>query len=143
METAAQSIPLNENGKKTVLHFENGLYAFEDVKDYILLQEDSAGAIWSLQAAYQPYPSFIAVDPFLIRKDYAPQLTKEDLRLLGDPDQEDLCFLAIAVIRENLQDSVANLKSPIVINVKKLTGRQVVMEDTDYPLRYRLFGNPE
>ena len=139
MEKTEHKIPVPENDRRTVIRFEDGLYGFEDVKDYVLLQEDDSQVIWTLQAANSPIPSFIAINPFLLLKDYAPHLAEEDCRKLGNPQAEDLCFLAIAVIRRNPQESAVNLKSPVVINVRTKTGRQIIMEETDYPVRYRLF----
>lgn len=128
-------------GGRNIIRFEEGIYGFEQVKEFLLLQQDDAQAIWSLQAADASYPSLIVVNPFLLLPDYDPVLPPEDLRLLGSPRKEDLCFLAVAVIKHALGDSVVNLKSPIVVNVRTRTGRQVILEDSRYPVRYKLFRN--
>lgn len=128
-----------QNQEKIIIHFEDGIYGFENIKDYILLQEDEQKVIWSLQAAESTYPSLIVIDPFLVLNGYNPELTPENLKALGNPETEDLCFLAVAVIRKNLAESVVNLKSPIVINVKNKKGIQVILEDHAYPVRYKPF----
>lgn len=149
MDTAAENISGIENaGKnaKTVIRFEEGLYGFQTVKDYVLLQEDDTGTIWSLQAADGPVPSFIVLNPYTVIGDYSPVLPVSDYEALGSPPESDLCFLVIAVIAEQPENTVVNLKSPIVINVKARKGKQIIMEESDYPVRYRLFsptGNPE
>lgn len=124
---------------RTKIHFKDGIYGFEGIKDYILLQEENSGAIWSLQAANRTYPSFIVVNPSLLVKDYKLMLNDNDIESLGNPSESDICCMVIAVIKNNLPDSVVNLKSPIVVNVRNKTGRQVIMEDSDYPVRYHLF----
>ena len=124
---------------KTVIHFSNGIYGFEDVHDFVLLQEDENHVIWSLQAADGPYPSLIVVDPTLLMPGYTPHLGAAERRALDNPQAEDLCWLAVAVIRKKLEDTVVSLRSPIVINVKNHVGMQVILEDCDYPLRYRPF----
>lgn len=128
-----------EKDAKTVLRFEEGLYGFETVKDYVLLQEDDTGTIWSLQAADGPVPSFIVLNPFTVAGDYRPRIPREDYEALGSPEEGDLCFLVIAVISEEPEKTVVNLKSPVVINVKTRAGKQIIMEESDYPVRYRLF----
>ncbi len=132
--------PVPEDGGKVVLHFPDGIYGFEDVREFILLQEDDGRVIWSLQAADAPYPSLIVVDPFLVAPGYRPRLPRADRIAIGDP-AEGLCFLAVAVLRKNLADTVVNLKSPIVINPRTRTGRQVILEEGDYPVRFRPFRN--
>lgn len=128
-----------KHGSFTKIHFKDGLYGFDDVKDYILLQEENAGAIWSLQAAGRQYPSFIVVNPSLLVKDYKLTLEKNDVKALGNPAESDICCLVIAVIKKNLPDSVVNLKSPIVVNATTREGKQIIMEDSNYPVRYHLF----
>lgn len=123
----------------TEIHFKDGIYGFEDVKDYILFQEENEGAIWSLQAAGRPYPSFIVVNPSLLVKDYKLTLESSDIEALGNPAESDICCMVIAVIKKDLPDSVVNLKSPIVVNVKNKTGRQVIMENSEYPVHFHLF----
>lgn len=125
--------------KCTKIHFKDGLYGFEDIKDYILLQEESFGAIWSLQAANRPHPSFIVLDPSLAVQDYKLVLEDDDMKSLGNPAKSDICCMVVAVIKKDLSDSVVNLKSPIVVNVKNKTGRQVIMENSEYPVHFHLF----
>lgn len=137
VSSAAAVAPQNE--EKTLIHFQNGIYGFEEVKDFVLLQEDDKKVIWSLQAADSSYPALIVLDPFLVLRDYNPHLSADDLNALGDPGPDDLCFLAVAVIRKKLADSVVNLKSPIVINVKNRKGIQVILDNSNYPVRYKPF----
>lgn len=128
-----------QTAEKNVIHFPNGIYGFEEIRDFILLQEDDSRTIWSLQAADSPYPSLIVVDPSLLLPGYAPKLGAAERRALGNPQEEDLCWLAVAVIRKKPEDTVVSLKSPLAINVKNRVGMQVILEDGDYPLRYRPF----
>lgn len=139
MDTSAERAPQTAKNTKTPIRFAEGLYGFESVKDYILLQEDDAGAVWSLQAAEKPVPSFIVLDPFLVVRGYSPRISREDYEALGSPRESDLCFLVIAVIGEKPENTFVNLKSPLVINAKTRAGKQIIMEESDYPVRCRLF----
>ncbi|MDP4109973.1 MAG: flagellar assembly protein FliW [Bacillota bacterium] len=122
-----------------IIIFDDGLYGFEDVKEYILLQEDDKKTIWSLQAAHNTLPSLVVIDPFMVYEGYSPVLSGGDLEYLGNPCDDDLCFLAVAALKEKIEESVINLKSPIVVNVKNRRAKQIILENNDYPIRYRLF----
>lgn len=122
-----------------IILFEEGILGFEDIKRYLLYQEEDSKVIWSLQAADAEAPSFVVVDPFSVVRDYHPALSDEDLNYFGEKDLSGLCFLCIAVIKPNLSDSVANLKAPIVIDVNTKKARQIIMDDSAYPIRYPLF----
>jgi len=47
--------------------------------------------------------------------------------------------MLIAVISENIENSVVNLKSPIVINPSNKNAIQAILQNQDYLLRYPLF----
>jgi flagellar assembly factor FliW len=126
---------------RNIITFAEGLLGFEEIREYLLFHEDEENVLWSLTAANdEQVPSFIVMDPFTVTE-YHPALSKRDLERLGNPQPEDLCFLVIAVIREQLSDSVVNLKAPIVINIQNQNALQVILEDSDYPLRYPLFAD--
>lgn len=133
----------NNRAEKNIITFEEGILGFEDVKDYRLYQEDDSSVIWCLQAANSNIPSFIVLDPFNFVEDYRPALTKADLEYLGEQDSSDLCFLVIAVIKPQLEESVANLKAPIVINVNTRKAKQIILENSEYPIRFKLFSAEE
>ena len=124
-----------------IIAFTEGIYGFEDIKEYVLLQEDDSNTIWSLQAAHSSIPSFIVVNPYLVMADYSPILSASDLKAIGMPAEEDICFLVITVLKEKFEDSVVNLKSPIVINVRTRQAKQIILENNDYPIRCKLFVN--
>ncbi len=138
---AEAQIP-QENGQN-IIHFQEGILGFEDIHEYLLYHEDENNIIWSLEAAGSDIPSFIVVDPYTILASYNPVLSKRDLEYFEETDATDLCFLAIAVIRPELTESVVNLKAPIVIDINTKKAKQVILEDSDYPIRYRLFENKE
>lgn len=131
----------HETGEQIILHFDEGIYGFEDVKEYVLLQEDEAHTIWYLQAAHSDIPSLIVIDPFTILNSYAPILSDADYAYFGNPNAEDLCYLVVAVLKDDFKESVVNLKSPIVINSKTQKARQIILENNEYPVRYKLFAS--
>ena len=124
---------------QNVIHFEDGIYGFETVKEFKLYQEEENAAIWSLQAAHSSYPSLIVINPLLVVPDYRPIISEYDFAKLENPLEEDLCILVVAALKKDIKESVVNLKSPILIHTQKRLGRQVIMDETDYPVRYPLF----
>lgn len=141
MDANQAEIQYPETNEQNIIHFQDGILGFEDIHEYLLYHEDDSNVIWSLQAACSEIPSFIVVDPFTIYPDYCPTLSKQDLAFFGEPDITDLCFLAIAVIRPELSDSVVNLKAPLVIDINTREAKQIILDDSEYPVRYKLFEN--
>lgn len=126
---------------RNIIRFDEGILGFEDVKEFRLFQEDDSNIIWNLQNSNSDIPSFIVIDPYAVVSDYSPVFTKEDLEYFGETDASNFVVLVIAVIRPNFADSVVNLKSPIVIDVNTKKAKQIILENSDYPIRYKLFAN--
>ena len=130
-----------ETVSQNKIRFEEGILGFEDIKDYCLYHEDDSKTIWNLQAAESTIPSFIVLDPYTVISDYHPDLSQAELDYFGEHDTSNLCFLVIAVIKSEITDSVVNLKAPLVINANTKIGKQIILERTEYPIRYKLFAN--
>ncbi len=75
------------------------------------------------------------INPFRFVTDYSISLTDEDLEEL-ESKGDNLFFYNICVVRDNIKDSTVNLKCPIIVNVDNRLAKQVILEDSKYPLRF-------
>lgn len=128
---------------KDIIHFDQGLLGFDDIKDYVLIKHDEQGMIMTMQYADGEIPQFVVLDPFAVVTDYHPILPTTTLKQLGSKNSNDLKYLVIAVVRENYLDTVVNLKSPIVINPETRCAAQIIVENTDYSMQHKVFGSKE
>ena len=122
-----------------IIEFPEGVYAFENSKQFVVLNTNSKAGIMQLQCAQAQTPRFIILDPFMFLEDYAPIVPEETMKKLKASSLEDLSIFVIAVIPENISAATVNLKSPVIIHFKERLGMQVMLENTDYPVRFRLF----
>ena len=123
--------------KEDIINFTDGMYGFEDYKRYIILKDAPEDDVLFLQSLDNMELSFVLIDPYAIFNDYNPILTEEDLRELNTIDEDELKYLVIAIIKEDVRQSVVNLKSPVAINPKLKTAKQVILQNS-YPLRYSI-----
>ena len=123
--------------KEDIINFTDGMYGFEDYKRYIILKDAPEDDVLFLQSLDNMELSFVLIDPYAIFNDYNPVLTEEDLRELNTTDEDELKYLVIAIIKEDVRQSVVNLKSPVAINPKLKTAKQVILQNS-YPLRYSI-----
>lgn len=120
-----------------MINFTCGMYGFEDYKSYVILKDSPEDDIMFLQSLDNVDLSFVLIDPYTIFRNYEPILAEDDLNEFGVENEAELKYLVIAIIKENIKESVVNLKSPIVINPKTKTAKQVILQNT-YPLRYNI-----
>lgn len=123
--------------KDDTISFSTGMYGFENYNSYVILKDSADDDIMFLQSLDNTDLSFVLIDPYSILRSYEPNLNNEDLSELEVTNETELKFLVIAIIKENMSDSVVNLKSPIAINPKTRTAKQVILQNS-YPLRYNI-----
>lgn len=126
-----------------IITFPQGIFAFEDYKDYILISPLGSGKcpVW-LQSTENPNLCFILFDPLEFCSDYRVTVADEDVDVLEMEDDNDAKFYVIAVIPKNNMDATVNLKSPIIINTKNNKAAQVIAAD-DYPIKFPVFAKKE
>lgn len=130
-----------EINEQDTITFENGLYGFESIKTYVLINHDEHGVIMTMRSTESDVPQFVVLDPFAISRGYSPKLSKTDLKAFGSKTEKDLKYLVIAVVKENHLETVVNLKSPIVIDPDTRKAYQVILENDDYSMQFRVFDN--
>ncbi|HHZ01528.1 MAG TPA: flagellar assembly protein FliW [Tissierellia bacterium] len=128
--------------EEDIIHFTCGLYGFENYKRYVILKDEPEDTVMFLQSLDNSDLSFVLVDPYAIFNTYNPILLEEDLLDLDVHEETELKYLVIAIIAENIKDSVVNLKSPIAINPKNRKAKQVILQNS-YPLRYGIIATEE
>jgi len=134
-------IQINQND---ILHFPAGIPGFWDETDFVLLFQDQESEgeesiICFLQSTTNPELSFVLIDVSGFLPDYRPLALLEYAKDALDFDQKNLAVYNILTVHDKLNDSTANLKAPIIIDITDKTGRQVLCGDDDFPIRANIF----
>ena len=91
-----------------------------------------------LQMAEGGDKAFLVLQPSRILTDYKPDISKDDVALLGLTDPADALVFNICTVRPKGAATV-NLKGPIVINRQTMVGKQVIPNNAaQYSLEYPL-----
>lgn len=123
-----------------VICFPAGLPGFPALKDFILHPVDDKEIFTWMQSTAEPQVAFLLTDPFAFFADYAVELEPGICRDLGIESREDVVIQTIVTIPDTgVQDMTANLVGPIVINVKDRKGQQLILTNSGYTTRHRLF----
>lgn len=128
--------------EEKILTFENGIMGFEHLTKYTILfdtEKGEEGDIMWFQSVEEPSIALPVINPLIVKPDYNPQVNEEILQTLGDLNQENLCILLTLTVPNDLTKLTANLKAPLIINADTRKGCQVVVENTDYPIKYNVY----
>jgi len=112
-----------------IITFPKGIPGFEELKKFIVLSLPETDPIKWLVSLDDESIAFPIIDPWLVLEDYEVDLSNQDLELLQVQDPSDIVVLSIVTIPiDKPQEATVNLKAPIVINIKKGRGLQVILE---------------
>ncbi|MEW5322808.1 flagellar assembly protein FliW [Geobacillus thermoleovorans] len=129
------TVAVNE---QDIVRFPHGLPGFADEKRFVLLPlADTPFVI--LQSVDAPALGFVLIEPFSYFPAYEFELDEATLEQLGIESERDVAVYVILTVAEPFHETTANLQAPVVINVRKRTGKQVILTNTPYKTKHRLF----
>ncbi len=123
--------------EEDILNFSNGLYGFQGQYRFVLLSDQSGSPFSWLQCISEANLAFIVIDPRLFCKtEYIPIISSAELDILQIEKVSDCNIYTIVTIPHNQpKEMTANLQGPILINMKKKIGCQVISQDNNHTVR--------
>ena len=138
----SQKLGLIEYHPEDVLHFASGLFGFEGLKQYILIDGDTNTYFKYLQSLEDPGVTFVVCDPTSLIENYQLIIDKNDVMDLFDGKnvlETDLAHVVIVTVPSSYEEVSVNLLGPVVINVKNRKAKQVVSKCETYTTKHYLF----
>jgi flagellar assembly factor FliW len=121
-----------------VIEFPNGLPGFPEEKDFIILDMPGNAAFQLLQSITTSELAFVITNPYLFYQDFELKLEKELLEQLEIKEENEVAIYAIVTVQQPFSNSTMNLRAPLVVNTKKFTGKQYIVNDSIYSSRSSL-----
>ena len=147
---AENTAPVNALGNESPeIEFPAGLVGFEEWKSFVVVSHQIGGPLQLLQSLDNERVSFLTTDPAEIVVDYAVALTEEDARelkydagatVLHPPWPKGIGVYCVLSVQEEPFGVMANLLGPLVINYHANIGRQIILSESGYPVRYAIVG---
>ncbi len=124
--------------EKEVILFKNGLPGFESLRKFCLISRMDTEPIKWLVSLEDEQIALPVVDPWIVMSNYSIQLDEESLKKLEYPKKDRT--LVMVVIDLHSENVSVNMLAPIIINLDKGVGEQVIVEDERYSVRHPLKG---
>ena len=125
-----------------VLIFPRGIPAFEDKIKWILVGSDDNAIKW-LQSVDDGKLALPVTSPDAVQSDYNARIPDDEMALISENkacNPADLALLIVVSIPENAPwNMTANLRAPILINLKTHKAVQVIALNEEYPIRHIVF----
>lgn len=115
--------------------FEKGIPGFENYRYFNVNIVEGNKKIYNIVSKEDSNVGFISISPFDIKKDYEIDLDDQFIKELDIKNEKDLLVLCLITLGKSLKDSTANLKAPIIINIKNNRGKQLILQDDKYKIK--------
>ncbi len=126
-------------GSDETIQIPQGLFGFPDLKQYCLVDPADDTLILWLQAVGAAEIAFPVLEPKIFRPDYAARLSAAELRELKLENIHQSAVFSILTIPDDITQMTANLKAPVVVNLKEQLARQVVLQENEYNIKHSMF----
>ena len=127
-----------EVNEETIIEFPSGILGFPDLKQYALLEVDEGSPLKWLQSLEEPAISFVVTDPNIFKPDYSIEAWKKDLEDIEVENAIDVIVLVLVTVPTEPTKMTANLKGPVLINTENRKAKQLIVDNPDYDIKFRL-----
>jgi len=121
-----------------VFSFPQGLIGFESHRDFLLIERNNKSQFLWLQSLSNPDLCFLVIDPKKVMDSFNPEISQEDRLSIEAKNGDVVSFLSLVLVDESHENISVNLKSPIALNREKKVGRQIILDDERYPVRFKI-----
>lgn len=127
-----------------VVHFKDGIPAFEDEHEFIILPYDEESPYYFMQSLKTPDLAFLMTVPFLFFPNYTFEIDDETIAELDIKSEDEVSYYSLVTIPNySIRYMTTNLLAPIILNTANMRAKQLVLEKTDYTTKERLFPEPK
>jgi flagellar assembly factor FliW len=125
--------------KEDLIRFKEGILGFEEHKNFFIVDPNDNTLILWLQSSDTPNIAFPMIEPQIFKADYFPVLMPSDMASIELEETTDARVYSVLTIPADYTQMSANLKAPIVVNVKKNIGKQIVLQDNRTLVKHEMY----
>mgnify|MGYP002822106449 CR=1 FL=1 len=119
-----------------IITFPKGLLGFPKYSRFVLLEAGQDSYFWWLQSVEQPELAFVVTDPSLFVPTYRVPLRPEQMQEMQLESLDDAQVFVIVNKRDRIL--TGNLQGPLIVQVDKRIGAQLVLSDRRFTTRVPL-----
>lgn len=127
-----------EVDEEKIIHFASGLPGFLDEKKFAVLDIPGNELLQILQSIQTPNLAFFVTNPHYFYESYEFKLDEHIIDALQITEEKEIVILSIMTIKDPFHTSTINLQAPIIINSKKKSGKQYILNDEKYTMKAKI-----
>lgn len=120
------------------LKLPQGLIGFPELNTFVLLDHDKDSPFKWLQSLEDGALAFVLINPLLFYPSYTVEVAEAEVQDLGLVKEEDAVVSVIVTMPTNPENMTANLKAPLIFNLKNRLGKQLILNQAEYSIRHHI-----
>ena len=129
-----------EIDEKRIVYFKEGIPAFEDEHEFVILPYDEESPYYFMQSLNRSDLAFLLTIPEIFFPDYSVELDDATVEELQIKDTEKvIVYTIITIPNGSVRLMTTNLLAPIIFNIENMSAKQIVMDKSNYTTKHRLF----
>ena len=123
---------------ESTIQFQEGLIGFYDCKSFRLIAREEIAPFRWLQSVDRPDIGFLVIDPSLVISGYKTVIPNREWESLGIADPDNGMVFVTCMVAPSSGESTGNLQAPLLVNLQKQAGKQVILTETRLTSRHPL-----
>lgn len=116
-----------------------GILGFSDARKYVVLDLRAGSELKWFLSIDRPDLAVVVLDPCAWFPEFHVPLSGTDALTLAIREGDELSVLAVVTVRGcRREDMTVNLRAPIAVNLRTMTGKQLVLSDDRWGVRVPL-----
>ena len=130
-----------EIDEEKIITLPKGIPGFSESKKFIILDHEDIQPFHSFQCVDSPELAFIIMDPFLFMSDYSVDIKPyiKDMKWENDKVEDLYLYVIINATDPDPKNITANLMGPLLINIRRNQGVQMMVNDRKYTSKHLIF----
>ncbi|PRR82835.1 flagellar assembly protein FliW [Clostridium vincentii] len=119
--------------------FNKGILGLQEYKEFDLVDLEGLEPYKMLKSVEDKEIGLVVGSPFEMDLGYEAKIPKETLEHLQISSQEDVLIFTTINVNSDVSKITTNLRAPIIINVKKSLGEQIILNNEIYKIKHPMY----
>jgi len=119
--------------------FNKGMLGLQEYKEFDLVELEGLEPYKMLKSTEDKEIGLVIGSPFEVNLEYEVKIPKETLKSLQISSEEDVLIFTTINVNSDISKITTNLRAPIIINIKKLLGEQIILGNEIYKIKHPIF----
>lgn len=116
--------------------FNKGMLGLQEYKEFDLVDLEGLEPYKMLQSTEDKEIGLVIGSPFDVELEYEVKIPEETLKNLQICSEEDVLIYTTINVNSDISKITTNLRAPIIINIKKELGEQIILGNEIYKIKH-------